>query len=105
MRHARLEPRVHLRHIELFAGDNADNNSRFFFDGAMDILKPYIDKKQLVVRSGQTNFTQLTIDRWDTGKAPDNQHPSELLVRLTLDVYKFLPTKAHGEECAKPAAP
>ena len=55
--------------IELFAGDNADNNSRFFFDGAMDILKPYIDKKQLVVRSGQTNFTQLTIDRWDTGKA------------------------------------
>ena len=49
--------------------------------------------------------TKLKGVSWDTGKAPDNQHPSELLVRLTLDVYKFLPTKAHGEECAKPAAP
>lgn len=35
---------------------------------------------------------------WDTGKAPDNQHPSELLVRLTLDVYKFAPDKPHGDE-------
>jgi hypothetical protein len=45
--------------------------------------------------------TRLKAVSWDTGKAPDNQHPSELLVRLTLDVYKFLPEKAHGDECAK----
>ncbi len=38
---------------------------------------------------------------WDTGKAPDNQHPSELLVRLTLDVYKFAPDKPHGDDCGK----
>jgi hypothetical protein len=39
---------------------------------------------------------------WDTGKAPDNQHPSELLVRLTLDVYKFAPEKEHGDPaCTK----
>ena len=45
--------------------------------------------------------TKLKAVTWDTGKAPDNQHPSELLVRLTLDVYKFLPEKAHGDDCAK----
>jgi hypothetical protein len=39
---------------------------------------------------------------WDTGKAPDNSHPSELVVRLTLDVYKFAPDKAHGDPaCTK----
>ena len=46
--------------------------------------------------------TRLKGISWDTGKAPDNEHPSELLVRLTLDVYKFLPEKAHGDDCAKP---
>jgi hypothetical protein len=38
---------------------------------------------------------------WDTGKAPDQLHPSELLVRLTLDVYKFEPEKPHGDTCTK----
>ncbi|MDB4952841.1 MAG: hypothetical protein JWO36_410 [Myxococcales bacterium] len=41
---------------------------------------------------------------WDTGKAPDQLHPSELLVRLSLDVYKFEPSKPHGEDCTKKAA-
>ena len=47
---------------------------------------------------GSTRIKGVT---WDTGKAPDNAHPSELLVRLTLDVYKFAPDKAHGEDCGK----
>ena len=55
--------------IELFAGSNDDNNTRYFFSGAMKILQPYIDKKQLVVRSGQTNLTQVTTLRWDGGTA------------------------------------
>ena len=38
---------------------------------------------------------------WDTGKAPDQLHPSELLVRATLQVYKFEPDKPHGEVCGK----
>lgn len=41
---------------------------------------------------------------WDTGKAPDQLHPSELLVRLTLGIYKFVPSKPHGADCAKKAA-
>ncbi len=38
---------------------------------------------------------------WDHGKAPDGTHPSELVVRATLDVYKFPPDKAHGERCGE----
>ncbi|WP_443042665.1 multiple monosaccharide ABC transporter substrate-binding protein [Streptomyces sp. NBC_00344] len=55
--------------IELFAGSPDDNNTRYFFDGAMKTLKPYIDKKQLVVRSRQTALDQVTTLRWDGGTA------------------------------------
>ncbi|MEU5519586.1 multiple monosaccharide ABC transporter substrate-binding protein [Streptomyces sp. NPDC047860] len=55
--------------IELFAGSNDDNNTRYFFQGAMNVLKPYIDKKQLVVKSKQTELNQVTTLRWDGGTA------------------------------------
>ncbi|MFI1362003.1 multiple monosaccharide ABC transporter substrate-binding protein [Streptomyces griseochromogenes] len=55
--------------IELFAGSNDDNNTRYFFNGAMSVLKPYMDKKQLVVRSGQTALNQVTTLRWDGATA------------------------------------
>lgn len=55
--------------IELFAGSNDDNNTRYFFQGAMNVLQPYIDKKQLVVKSGQTELNQVTTLRWDGGTA------------------------------------
>ncbi|WP_172638936.1 multiple monosaccharide ABC transporter substrate-binding protein [Streptomyces tailanensis] len=55
--------------IELFAGSNDDNNTRYFFQGAMNVLQPYIDKKQLVVGSKQTELTQVTTLRWDGGTA------------------------------------
>ncbi|MEV6736340.1 multiple monosaccharide ABC transporter substrate-binding protein [Streptomyces sp. NPDC051104] len=51
--------------IELFAGSNDDNNTKYFFGGAMKVLQPYIDKKQLVVKSGQTALNQVTTLRWD----------------------------------------
>lgn len=34
---------------------------------------------------------------WDHGKAPDQQHPSELVVRFTLDIYKFAAWKPSGD--------
>ncbi|MDX2705432.1 sugar ABC transporter substrate-binding protein [Streptomyces sp. NBC_00510] len=55
--------------IELFAGSPDDNNTKYFFNGAMDTLKPYIDKKQLVVKSGQTELNQVTTLRWDGATA------------------------------------
>ncbi|MYR55318.1 substrate-binding domain-containing protein, partial [Streptomyces sp. SID625] len=55
--------------IELFAGSNDDNNTKYFFDGALSVLKPYIDGKKLVVRSGQTKLNQVTTLRWDGATA------------------------------------
>lgn len=55
--------------IELFAGSNDDNNTKYFFNGAMSVLQPYIDKKKLVVKSGQTKLTQVTTLRWDGATA------------------------------------
>ncbi len=55
--------------IELFAGSPDDNNATFFFNGAMDTLKKYIDDGTLVVKSGQTGFTQVATLRWDPATA------------------------------------
>lgn len=55
--------------IELFAGSPDDNNATFFFNGAMSILKPYIDNGKLVVVSGQKDFTKIAIQGWDSAKA------------------------------------
>lgn len=50
--------------IELFAGSPDDNNAGFFFNGAMDTLKPFIEDGTLVVKSGQTAFDQAATLRW-----------------------------------------
>lgn len=55
--------------IELFAGSNDDNNTKYFFNGAMSVLQPYIDSKKLVVKSGQTKINQVTTLRWDGATA------------------------------------
>ena len=55
--------------VELFAGSPDDNNATFFFNGAMSILQPYIDKKVLVVKSGQTDFKTVATLRWDPATA------------------------------------
>ncbi|MFC4061602.1 multiple monosaccharide ABC transporter substrate-binding protein [Planomonospora corallina] len=55
--------------IEVFAGSPDDNNATFFYNGAMDTLKPYIDKGTLVVKSGETDFKTVAILRWDPATA------------------------------------
>jgi putative multiple sugar transport system substrate-binding protein len=50
--------------IELFAGSLDDNNTQYFFGGAMDTLKPYIEDGTLVVKSGQTDIEQAATLRW-----------------------------------------
>ncbi len=51
--------------IELFGGSADDNNAFFFYDGAMSVLKPYIDKGKLVVRSKQMGMNKVSTLRWD----------------------------------------
>lgn len=55
--------------IEFTGGDPADNNAPFFFNGAFDTLKPYIDAGILKVVSGQTQFEQVATEQWDSAKA------------------------------------
>jgi putative multiple sugar transport system substrate-binding protein len=51
--------------VELFAGSLDDNNAFFFFDGAMDVLQPFIDAGTIVIPSGQTTIEQVATLRWD----------------------------------------
>ncbi|MCO6049930.1 sugar ABC transporter substrate-binding protein [Mesorhizobium sp. RP14(2022)] len=51
--------------IELFGGSPDDNNAFFFYDGAMSVLQPLIDKGDLVVKSGQTGMDKVGTLRWD----------------------------------------
>lgn len=55
--------------VELFAGSPDDNNATFFFNGAMKVLQPLIDSKQIVIRSGETNFKTVATLRWDAAVA------------------------------------
>ena len=57
--------------IEFTAGDPGDNNAPYFFNGAMKVLKPYIDNGTLIVPSGQTEFEQVGTALWNTDTALD----------------------------------
>lgn len=55
--------------LEITGGDIGDNNAAKFYDGAMDVLNPYIDSGKLDVRSGQTALEDVNTPEWSTGDA------------------------------------
>ena len=57
--------------IEFTAGDPADNNAGYFFNGAydVDVLKGYIEAGTIKVVSGQTEFQQVATAQWSTDTA------------------------------------
>ena len=55
--------------LEIVAGDPADPNANYFYNGAMDLLKTYIENGQLVVPSGQTEFMDVATPTWATSVA------------------------------------
>ncbi len=59
--------------------------------------------KKLHDPCGSTKLRGIT---WDQSKAPDGLHPTDVLVRLRLDVHKFAPWKQHGDPtCGKGRPP
>lgn len=56
--------------MTLFAGSPTDNNSKFFFDGAMSILQPYIDEGKINIcgpspkNSADADFSKITTENW-----------------------------------------
>ena len=50
--------------IEFITGDPVDNNAKFFYQGAMDTLKPYLESGKLNVPSGQSGFYETATAQW-----------------------------------------
>ena len=55
--------------MEATAGDPGDNNAGYFFQGAIDVLQPYIDEGKLVIPSGQIAFEDVATPQWKTETA------------------------------------
>ena len=55
--------------VELFGGSPDDNNAFFFYDGAMSVLQPMVDKGDIVVKSGQMGMEKVGTLRWDAAVA------------------------------------
>ena len=55
--------------LEIFSGSQDDPNAKLFYQGAMEVLKPYIDSGKLVIKSGQTEYDVTAIPGWATEKA------------------------------------
>ena len=55
--------------MEITAGDPGDNNAGFFYQGAMDVLQPYIDNGTITVKSGQVEFSDVATAQWATETA------------------------------------
>lgn len=52
-------------HLEIFSGSTDDNNAHIVYEGLMSQLRPWMDKKQLVVRSGQVTLSQTATQNWE----------------------------------------
>ncbi len=63
------------KNITLFAGSPTDNNARFFFDGAMDVLKPFVTSGALKIcgpaptNSADATWSKITTEGWAADKA------------------------------------
>jgi putative multiple sugar transport system substrate-binding protein len=55
--------------IEFFAGSERDNNSKYFWNGMMEVLQPYLDSGVLICPSGQVTLHDCAIDKWSTDLA------------------------------------
>jgi len=69
--------------IEFIAGSPDDANAPLFYGGAYNYLKPYIDKGQLVVPSGQTDFRAVATDGWKPENA--QRRMTEILQKYYAD--------------------
>ena len=55
--------------IEIFAGDPRDHNSHLFYEGAMEILQPYLDKGRLNIPSDEIAFFKAATSDWSAQNA------------------------------------
>ena len=70
--------------IELFAGSLDDSETKWYFNGAMDIIQPYLDSGAVVVKSGQITLEQAATPGWD-GLVAQNRMQNLLSAHYTND--------------------
>ena len=58
-------------HVEFAAGDPNDYKARYRFNGAYDVLKPYIDAGILIIGSGQSTFAAVATPGYDSAAAEE----------------------------------
>lgn len=51
--------------IEFLEGPQTDINAKDYYDGAMELLKKYIDSEKLIVQSGKKEYSQVKTDSWN----------------------------------------
>lgn len=81
------------KYITLFAGSPTDNNANFFFDGAMSILAPHVERGALEVvgpapmSSDDSAFTRIATENWraEVAKARMENLLSNAALDVTLD--------------------
>lgn len=84
--------------IELFTGSPDDNNARFFFGGAMDVLNPYIDSGKLNIVSGQRSFEEVATPGWKTEEA--QKRMENLITAYYADGTKLDVVYSSNDSCA-----
>lgn len=50
--------------IEILEGPLSDVNAKAYYEGAMELLRKYIDSEQLIVKSGKIEYSQVKSDSW-----------------------------------------
>ena len=87
-------------YMEITAGDPGDNNANYFYSGAMDVLKPYIDEGKIIVKSGQVEFNDVATPTWKTEVAQTRASMSVFkdTRSLAAQVVKMIGQILNGEE-------
>lgn len=61
-----LKSSAESRNIEFVTGDPVDNNAKYFYQGAVDTLLPYLESGTLNVVSNQQGFYETSTAQWST---------------------------------------
>lgn len=64
--------------IELFAGPSSDGNALLYYEGAYELLSPYIDNGSLIIKSGKETYNEVALSSWTTAAA-ESEMASRLL--------------------------
>lgn len=57
------------KYIEFFSGDKSDNNVEALWEGAMKVLKPYLEQGRLICRSSESTLDTTHTLNWEKDEA------------------------------------